>query len=158
MAESYQAQLQRAWAGEVQGEAFFAALAEQTTDREWQQKWHTLAELERRTGAALEPIVEAGQDTRLETGPAVAAARELAAEPMPQGLASLVTVIDSAVDAYNTLRDTGPDAHKVELDILARHEIALQTFIRRELAGQPADSLEEVDELLQELRSLQQPE
>jgi len=67
-------------------------------------------------------------------------------------MASLVGVIDAAVDAYNSMRDTGPEEHAAELDILARHETALQTFVQREVALQPENSLEEVNDLLEELR------
>jgi hypothetical protein len=62
------------------------------------------------------------------------------AAPLPQALASTVAVIDGALDRYNDMRDKGPEEHARALETLAEHEIALQTFVRRELVGQPADS------------------
>ncbi|MFP6806729.1 MAG: hypothetical protein VB957_06050 [Pseudomonadales bacterium] len=49
----------------------------------------------------------------------------------------------------------GPEQHAVELDILARHEIALQPFVRREVAQRSTDSLEEAEDLIEELRLIQ---
>jgi len=153
MSDAYQASLHRAWVGELRGEVFFATLAQLTADSEMKRKWTVLAELERRVGLALEPIVELPESEAVETDSAAAAAREFAAEPLAEGLASIAGVIDGAVEAYNTLREAGPEAHAAELEILARHEIALQTFVRREVALQAKDSLEEVEGLLEELRS-----
>ena len=156
MKNSYEERLQQAWIGERQGEVFFATLGGLSADPEMKRKWSTLAELERRVGIALERIVEPPQ-APIDTTPSAAAARRLAAQPLAEGLASLVGVIDDAVERYNALRDTGPREHAVELQILARHEIALQTFIARELTSEPADSLEAVNELLSELRLEQAP-
>jgi len=155
MSDGYQASLHRAWVGERQGEVFFATLAELTADPEMKRKWTLLAELERRVGIALERIVDVPEDEVVGTDSVETAARRFAAEPLAEGMASLVAVIDAAVEAYNTMRETGPKAHATELDILARHEIALQTFVRREVALQSADSLEEVESLLGELRAQQ---
>jgi len=152
MSDSYQARLHRAWVGERQGEAFFATLADLTTDQEMKHKWTLLAELERRVGLALERIVNIRQGEQVETDSVETAARRFAAEPLARSMASLVGVIDAAVDAYNSMRDTGPEEHAAELDILARHETALQTFVQREVALQPENSLEEVNDLLEELR------
>ncbi len=152
MSEAYQERLHRAWVGERQGEVFFATLADLTTDPEMKHKWTTLAELERRVGVALERIVTIPQNERLETDSAATAAGQFASQPLAQSMASLVGVIDAAIEAYNTMRDTGPEEHAAELEILARHEIALQTFVRREIDLQPTDSLEEVDALLAQLR------
>lgn len=152
MSDSYQSALHRAWVGERQGEVFFAKVAELTAEPEMKRKWTVLAELERRVGIVLADIVETSEGEVIDTQSAEQAAIEFAAAPLPQAMASIVGVIDGAVDRYNALLDDGPEEHARELEILAEHEVALQTFVRRELADQPADSLEEVDELLKELR------
>lgn len=153
MTDEYEDRLHRAWVGEIQGEAFFVKLAELTEDAEMKRKWTILAELERRVGEALEPIVDRSLDEEVEVGPTEAAASTFASVPLAEGLASIVDVIDGAVEAYSAMRDTGPEAHAVELDILARHEIALQTFVRLEITLDTMDSLSEAEALLEELRS-----
>lgn len=85
----------------------------------------------------------------------VTAARKFSSLPLAQGLASIVDVIDEAVEEYVALRAEGPEEHAVELDILARHEIALQTFVRLEVAQQSLGSLEEAEGLIEELRLTQ---
>lgn len=153
MNDSYQADLQQAWVGELQGEVFFAKLAELTTDASMRQKWTALAELERRVGVVLEDIVDTSQRAAVEMQATEQAAITFSAAPLPQALASIVDLIDGAVESYNAMREKGPEEHSRELEILAEHEIALQTFVRRELADQSSDSMEEVDELLNELRN-----
>lgn len=160
MSESYQTHLYLAWVGERQGEVFFDTLAALTADQQMKHKWTVLAELERRVGVALERIVkiqhnESNEVEAIEVESMVAAAKKFTSVPLAQGLASIVKVIDVAVEEYITLRTEGPEEHAVELDVLARHEIALQTFVRREVAQRSTDSLEEAEGLVEELRLIQ---
>jgi hypothetical protein len=60
-------------------------------------------------------------------------------------------VIDAAEDAYNNLKFTGPAEHQTQFDVLARHEMALQVFVKREMKRE-ANSLQAVDEPLAELK------
>ncbi|MEM9620463.1 MAG: hypothetical protein AAF993_02370 [Pseudomonadota bacterium] len=154
MNHDYQTQLDQAWVGERRGEVFFSAVAEHTSDPAMKSKWTDLAELERRVGTALERLVDI-QQIPVETLSMEMAGREFAAASVNESLASITEVIDTAVETYNAMRDTGPAEHATELDILARHEIALQTFVRCELAGQSDSSMDEVTQLLQELRASQ---
>lgn len=150
----HQQRLYTAWVGEIQGEAFFAALAAATSEEDMSTNWALMAELERRVGVVLAGIVNNAQSDAIETESSVSAAKQFAAAPQDQAMASIGPVIDSAVLLYNTMRDEGPTGHATELDILARHEIALQTFARRELAEEDG-SMDEVVALVEELRELQ---
>ena len=152
MSEDYQARLHRAWVGERQGEVFFNTVANLTSDRQMKHKWTVLAELERLVGVALEHIAKIQHNESFEVESMETAARRFTSVPLAQGLASIVGVIDTAVEEYIALRAEGPEEHAVELDILARHEIALQTFVRREVAQRLTDSLEEAEGLIEELR------
>ena len=155
MSESYQTRLHLAWVGERQGEVFFNTLAALTADQQMKHKWAVLAELERRVGVALEGIVKIQDNESIEVDSMVNAAKKFTSVPLAQGLASIVDLIDAAVEEYIALRAEGPEEHAAELDILARHEIALQTFVRREVTLRSTDSLEEAEGLIEELSLIQ---
>ena len=155
MTEDYQSRLQQAWIGELQGEVYFEALAAHAEDAREKENWLALAELERRVGRVLEPIVDTSADISLESEGIVAAAKGVAALPYEQAVASMIDLLDQAVASYNDLQAQGRPEHERELDILARHEIALQSFAKREVSGDSAGAMDEVNALLVELRSAQ---
>ena len=150
MDTEYQSHILSAWLGEVRGEVFFGRLAELSDEPDVSGKWATLAELERYVGQVLEPIVEKPEG-EVDTSEARSQAEGLATLPIDKAAAVMDKVIDDAVDHYNHLKQVGPPEHKKELDILARHEEALQFFVKREMHGD-ADSLQAARELLVELK------
>ena len=77
MTEDYQSRLQQAWIGELQGEVYFEALAAHAEDAREKENWLALAELERRVGRVLEPIVDTSADISLESEGIVAAAKNV---------------------------------------------------------------------------------
>ena len=140
---SYEQGVHAAWVGELQGEAFFNALA-QTASGEAQQKWQTLARLEQVTGARLATVLRA-RNVDLSPpeapGELLAAAKRYAALPFADAVSAMRPILVAAIDRFEALLSQAPDAERETMRFLVDHEQAILSFVDMEASGQGDRSL-----------------
>jgi hypothetical protein len=140
----------KAYQGEVLGEAFFGAVAEQLDDEERAARVRVLMTLERRTKEATAPaLVRAGLSTdpdpeMVSTAEVLAAA--VASLEWEQFLGSIEPVTLQYLALYERIGELDP-SERAAADLLVAHELALRNFARHELAGDTARSLDEINAL-----------
>ena len=132
-----------AWQGEQWGRQFFELLAAATDDADLRTKWEVLAELERATGDTLTPLVadDASAEKRADMEAAAAA---YAALPHAEALQQMMTLVEPAIERFRKLLDMAPEEHREVVQILFDHEVAIEQFAKRELAGDTETSLDPV--------------
>ena len=152
--DNYLTELLEWYCGEVGGEAFFSALARETSEPELAAKWRKLAQLERHVGARLLSALEA----RGVPAPSVAAdmqrglnsARPYTSLTWREALERLRPELVAYVRDFETAESRMPR----ELLPLARfvtdHERALLEFVTRELDQNAHHSLDSVLSMLGE--------
>ena len=145
-----------AWQGEQWGREFFELLAAATDDADRRAKWEVLGELERATGDTLAPLVAEDADASAseEQRPDLdAAAAAYGALPHDEALRQMATLIEPAIERFRGLLEMAPDEHRDAVQILFDHEIAIQQFAERELAGDTATSLDPVRDVIARARA-----
>ena len=140
---SYEHGVHAAWVGELQGEAFFDALA-QTASGTAQEKWRTLAQLEQVTGERLATVLHA-RNVDLSPpeapGELLAAAKHYAELPFADAVSAMRPILVAAIDRFKALLDQAPDAERETMRFLVDHEQALLSFVDMEASGQGDRSL-----------------
>jgi hypothetical protein len=135
---------EKSFQGEVFGETVFAAMAEQMDDPERRRKMEALTALERCTKELLgRSMTRLGLSTAVDQAmvDAVANGAPLGYEVM---LASLLPITAEYLGYYARLRElVGPEDFEV-IDLLIAHEMALELFTRREMAGETQTSLQPI--------------
>jgi len=152
--QSYFAELLDAYRGEVAGEAFFTALAQQMAEPEHARKWRTLARLEQFVANRLRAVLEA-EGVRI---PAIEpdwqrglrSAKEYAALSWPEALDRLLPELDRYVREFEASESRMPKNLLPLAQFVTAHERALVEFVTLELAQQGADSLAAALRLLEE--------
>ncbi len=137
----------QSYQGEVLGEAYFGHAAGQTEDAQQRAKLEALTALERCTKALLAPsLARLGLPT--DPDPAVLEQAGAAAwfdyGAMVQALPAIT---GRYLGIYTRLRDLVEPVDAPVVDQLIAHELALELFARRELAGEGDRSLEPIDAL-----------
>lgn len=134
----------KSYQGEVLGEAYFSHLARNTVDPGHRAKLDVLTALECCTKELLAPTltrlgISTDPDPAIIEG--VSKITDFDYERMVSGLPAVVA--DYLV-SYSRLRElvAPEDAHTV--DLLIAHELALEVFARREVAGETGRSLEPI--------------
>ena len=138
----YQEGIRAAWLGEQVGKAFFEQLADATDDAALRGKWEVLARLEDAVGKCLEPLVQTDEREVATNSKLSAAAAAYAEMPYPAALQQMKDIVDPAIDRFKRLLEQAPVADREVVQILLDHEIALQIFVEKELAGDSATSLD----------------
>lgn len=141
-----------AWQGEQWGRQFFELLAAATDDAECRAKWEVLRELERATGDALAPLVaddandaDASAEKRPDLGAAAAAYGAL---PHAEALQQMMTIVEPAIERFRELLDMAPEEDREAVQVLFDHEVAIERFAKRELAGDTETSLDPVRDVI----------
>ncbi len=145
-----------AWQGEQWGREFFELLAAATDDLDHRAKWEVLGELERATGDTLAPLVAEDADASAseEKRPDLAAAATAYGQlPHDEALRQMATLVEPAIERFRGLLEMAPDEHRDAVQILFDHEIAIQQFAERELAGDTATSLDPVRDVIARARA-----
>ena len=141
-AEGYEAGVYAAWAGEIQGEVFFDALAK-TEAGAAREKWETLAELERVTGERMATVLR-GRNVNIappkKSGELLAAAQEYARMSFADAVASMRPILVNAIGKFEALLAQAPDGERDAMQFLVDHERALLSFVdlETEQAGDAA--------------------
>lgn len=154
-AKEYRDGILSAWRGEQWGREFFEMLAAATDDADRRAKWEVLAELERATGGVLLPLVaDADDGPRAEKRADLdAAAAAYGALPYADALQRMMTLVEPAIERFRRLLDLAPEEHREAVQILFDHEVAIQEFAKRELAGDTATSLDPVHDVIARARA-----
>ena len=143
-----------AWQGEQWGKEFFELLATATEDSERRAKWEVLGQLEAATGDRLAPLVADDADASAEKRPDLAAAAAAYGQlPYAEALHQMMTLVEPAIERFRRLLDIAPEEHRDAVQILFDHEIAIQQFAERELAGDSETSLDPVREVIARARA-----
>ena len=141
---SYLATLLRYYEEEVEGEAWFAALAAAMSLTRQKEKLLLLAEVERRTAEAVRPLIDRYGLTPAPQGSLAASGRAQAAMA-PQDWDSLIArmrkTFPAYIPAFKALEQMAPPADRPLLARMAAHEVATIEFLEREAKGDP-DSTE----------------
>lgn len=149
-ATAYVDGIHEAWVGELQGEAFFAHLAQEAAGEEG-AKWETLAELERVTGRRMASLLTA-RNVSLDAPPAsgelLQAAHAYAQMPFAKAVSAMRPILTTAIARFEALLAQAPAAEQEAVRFLVDHEQALLTFVELEEAGDGAASLDAARELI----------
>jgi hypothetical protein len=139
MSDERDALLRDAYQGEVFGEAFFATLAAQETDRDRIDKLRALERIEAQTAATLSTYAEServdvgGNDESRHKGEELAAVAMAAGwDPFVRGLHD---ALPSFLAGFVRLREVAPNPRDAALAELVAHELAINAFAELELAG-----------------------
>lgn len=133
--------------GEVFGEAILNAYVTLESDPERRYKWGTLLQLESETKARLRPFI-----TRLGLSVAQndvsAQVAELAAsyasKSWPQLMKGVVDITSFYLQKFREIAAAAPESEREVTESMVTHEIAFQRFGQLELAGDSANSLNDV--------------
>ena len=143
-----------AWRGEQWGREFFELLAAATDNADRRAKWEVLAELERATGDTLAPLVAANADASAGERPNLgAAAAAYGALPYAEALQRMMTLVEPAIERFRELLHMAPEEHREAMQILLDHEVAIEQFAKRELAGETVTSLDPVRDVIARARA-----
>lgn len=152
--DSYIEGIRGAWLGEQFGEAFFQALAVRANDQSMQSAWHTLAKLEHVTGNKMAAILEANGETAvrndvIEVGDEIL--NQYTQTSHRDSMLRMKDVLEKAIIRFDQLLAVAPEPDVPAVQFLVHHEQALLSFVDREIAGDHAHALDDVEQLLAEI-------
>ncbi len=146
---TYISEIQAAADGEVQGEVIFKALM-RAADQEHAHKLQALADLEFRTGAEMQALMDRYSLKLAATNASEAEvfARKYDGMGFRAVLQEWTDWIPAYVARYATLAREAKPEDKAILDYLAAHEQAIMDFIELELAGKSDEAMAKVQAVL----------
>jgi len=140
---TYLQTLLRCFEEEVEGEAFFAALAGRLERADHRRKMRLLARVERRAAAATQPLIDRHGLVPREAPELQASGRAQAAEmttDWPRLVAGMRAEFPAYVEEFRRLEAMAPPQDRPALQALTAHEVAAVEFLARELADDPAST------------------
>ncbi|MBL9050708.1 MAG: hypothetical protein JNK19_11420 [Tabrizicola sp.] len=137
---SFDAAFAMAFAEEVSGETFFAALAETEPDPRRAGLWAKVALIEKRTIAALRPLAETMGLAPADEAAVRLSGRDEAAEwqalPFAEVMAIMIRDYPTGYLAeFEAMLPIAPPKAKAAVQLLIDHEIAIIDMARAELSG-----------------------
>ena len=151
--DSYIEGIRSAWLGERLGEVFFRAMANRTDDQSMQTAWRTLAQLENVTGKRMAAVLETYGETvtadgTIEVGDDII--QQYTGVPHLDAMKHMKDVVEQALVRFDQLLAVAPESDVPQVRFLVQHEQALLTFVEREIAGDRANALADVEQLLEQ--------
>ena len=143
--QRYVVELLEAYRGEVAGEAYFSALAQETSEPDHAHKWRTLAQLEHLVATRIRTALEArgipipATDADWQRG--LRSATEYIALPWRDALARLQPELDRYVREFEVSESAMPEEFLPLAQFVTAHERALLEFVTMELERSGTDSL-----------------
>jgi hypothetical protein len=133
--------------GEVLGEAFFGRCLELETDPARRYKWANLQQLETETKARLRPFLMrlgislvqkdvSGQIAEFTDG--------FAQKSWAEHMEGIAGVTDFYLGKFREIEAAAPTSERDMAKAMVAHEVAINNFAKRELAGDPGNSLSDV--------------
>lgn len=141
--KTYLETLLRYFEEEIEGEAFFAALAERLAHADHRRKMRLLARVEQRAAAATRPLIEKYGLVPRQAGELQASGRAEAQQvtsDWPRLVADMRAEFPAHVDDFRRLEAMAPPEDRSALQALTAHEVAAVDFLALELAGDPAST------------------
>ena len=152
MNDQFVAYLHECFQGEVMGEALGVALAEAAQDPVHSQKWRFVEQLERETKgrirAALEALGESVEDDPEKRAEGKSWGERFAKLPWSEAMDKLQPLLEKYVRYFEEHEKTAPPDGLALAQHLTRHERALLEFTVCEIEGQPDNSVEPIERLL----------
>ena len=152
MNDQFVAYLHECFQGEVIGEAFGVALAEAAQDPVHRQKWRFVEQLERETKgrirAALEALGESVEEDPEKRAEGTSFGETFAQLPWSEAMDKLKPMLEKYVRYFEEHEKTAPPDGLALAQHLTRHERALLAFTVCEIEGQPDNSVEPIERLL----------
>lgn len=152
MNDQFVAYLHECFQGEVMGEALGVALAEAAQDPVHSQKWRFVEQLERETKgrirAALEALGESVEDDPEKRAEGKSFGERFAKLPWSEAMDKLKPLLEKYVRYFEEHEKTAPPDGLALAQHLTRHERALLEFTVCEIEGQPDNSVEPIERLL----------
>ena len=152
MNDQFIAYLHECFQGEVMGEALGVALAEAAQDPVHSQKWRFVEQLERETKgrirAALEALGESVEDDPEKRAEGKSFGERFAKLPWSEAMDKLKPLLEKYVRYFEEHEKTAPPDGLALAQHLTRHERALLEFTVCEIEGQPDNSVEPIERLL----------
>ncbi len=152
--DNYLDGIRSAWLGELFGQAFFKAMANASDDERMQVTWKTLAKLEYVTGNRMATLLESNGE-KAATDQIIDISDELLRQYTDvshfESMTRMQDVIEKAIIRFDQLLAVAPENDVNAVRFLVEHELALQTFVEREIAGHTENSLEEVIRFLDDI-------
>ncbi len=136
---------------EVEGEAWYRALAQRMLQRRHKEKMLLLAEVERATAEAVRPLIDRYGLTPAPRAALVASGQSQAASGAQDWdtlLAQMTESFPPYVDDFKALEAMGPAADQPLLALMTAHEIAAIEFLHLEAKGDPDSTAPLLDFLL----------
>jgi len=148
--DDYIAGVHSAWLGEHLGFAAFNARADAEQDEFLSEKWRTLAQLEQVTGERMAKVLRAHGE-QIDDEPFI----DLESEAFQTYLSLSHTDVMgymrdrvvAALERFEHMLATAPEYDLEDIQFLVDHELALLTFVDREIAGAD-DSLADVEKMI----------
>ncbi|MCC5984504.1 MAG: FAD-dependent oxidoreductase [Rhodobacteraceae bacterium] len=143
--------LLRAYEEEVEGEAWYRALAQRMVQSRHKEKMLLLAEVERATAEAVRPLIDRYGLTPAPRAALVATGQAQAARGAQDWDTLLDQMTDSFpgyVDDFKEIEALGPAADQPLLALMTAHEIAAIDFLHLEAKGDPDSTAPLLDFLL----------
>ena len=152
MNDQFVAYLHECFQGEVMGEALGVALAEAAQDPVHSQKWRFVEQLERETKgrirAALEALGESVEDDPEKWAEGKSWGERFAKLPWSEAMDKLKPLLEKYVRYFEEHEKTAPSDGLALAQHITRHERALLEFTVCEIEGQPDNSVEPIERLL----------
>ncbi|MFT3730675.1 MAG: hypothetical protein QM780_04505 [Hyphomicrobium sp.] len=147
--------VERAYQGEVYGEALYRGIADHLDDPERSEKWRILAELEVVTKALMRDLVAklGGDTTESEVfrQKGIDNVEKYAALPWDAFMARYSKELEPVIERYAELEKLCAPEDLATLRFLTEHEVVTKAFCDLELAGRPEISIAPTRALLASL-------
>lgn len=140
MHDTYLKTLRRYYEEEVEGEAYFAALAERFDVPDQKNKLELLAEVERHAADAVRPLLDAyGLKSKPVTDLVQSGQADALATPVDWGalLKGMSATYSGYLQDFKTLEAMGPSEDRAALAFLTAHEVAAIAFLELEAQDSP---------------------
>ena len=148
--DDYIAGIRSAWLGECLGFAAFMARAEAEQEDVLVYKWRRLAELEQVTGERMASVLRAHGE-QVDEEPYVDRESEVfqtyLSLPHIEVMRYMRERVLGALERFEHMLAAAPQADLEDVQFLVDHELALLTFVDKEVSGH-GDSLRKVHDLL----------
>lgn len=155
--DDFISKVERAYQGEVYGEALYRGIADAMDDPVRAEKWRVLAELEVVTKARMRDLVaKLGGDPResdVFRQKGVDNVQKYAGMPWTDFMKLYSFELDPVIERYAALEERCAPEDLETLHFLTEHEVVTKAFCDLELAGRPDISIEPTRQLIARMRA-----
>lgn len=155
--DDFISKVERAYQGEVYGEALYGGIANAMADPGRAEKWRVLTELEVVTKARMRDLVaKLGGDTReseVYRQKGIDNVQKYAGMPWDDFMTLYSRELDPVIKRYAALEQQCAPEDAETLRLLTEHEVVTKAFCNLESAGRPDISIDPTRELIAKMRA-----